>query len=77
MVAATVLVAVLITITVPSFKFATYTLLPSGLTDMPCGLEPTVIVDTTVLLTVLITDTVFETPFTTYTRLPSGLTDAL
>jgi len=56
------------------FEFATYILLPSGLTETPMGFSPTGIVATTVF-EVLITDTFPEFVLVTYTRLPSGLTD--
>ena len=59
-VAETVFVAVFITLTVLSPSFATYTLLPSGLTDIPKGSVPTVIVAETVLVAVFITLTVLS-----------------
>ena len=76
MVVKTVFAAVLITLTVLSLReFATYTLLPSGLTAMPKGPLPTVIVAVTVSAAVFITLTVLELPFVTYALLPSGVTD--
>jgi len=73
-VAATVLVAVLITETEAEVPLITYTLLLSGLTTIPRGVPPTGIVATTVLVAVLITETLFPSKLTTYTRLASGLT---
>ena len=66
------LVSALIT-TSPSVHVA-YTLLPSGLTVMPNGCEPTGIVAVTVLLAVLITATFSDPRFPTKARPPTGLT---
>ena len=54
----TVLVFVLITETVPSSEFVTYTFFPSGVTVIPKGTFPTGTVVVTVLVFVLITETV-------------------
>ena len=59
MVAITVFVAVLITEILPEPEFTTYTLLPSGLTDMPIGTKPTAMVVIISLVAVLITETLF------------------
>ena len=66
---------VLITDTLSGPALVTYTFWPSGLTDTPLGLVPTVTVATTEFISVLITDTFPERLFATYTLLPSGLTD--
>jgi len=60
MVADTVLVAVFITDTLFELRFATYTLLPSGLMATVLEPLPTAIVAITVLVVVLMTDTLFE-----------------
>ena len=62
-VAVTEFVAVDITLIVLSVKFATYTLFPSGLTDIPQGLVPTGIVAETVFVATLITETVLSPSF--------------
>ena len=59
-VAVTVLLAVVITDTLPVKLLATYTLVPSGVTDIPSGVVPTGIVAVTVLEAVVITITLLE-----------------
>src|SRR5665213_2178988 len=70
----TVLVAVFITLTLLEIEFATYTVLPSGLMDIPSGKNPTVIVAVIISVAVLITVT-FPTVsyWVTYNVLPSAL----
>src|SRR5258707_2187947 len=61
-----------ITDTVRSQRFATRTLLPSGVADTPVGALPTVMgKPTAVLVAVSITDTVLSRLFVTKTLLPS------
>ena len=60
-----VLVAVLIGVTVPEFAFATYTVLPFGVTASATGPAPTVIGLPAVLVAVLIGVTVPEPKFAT------------
>jgi len=64
-VAVTVLVPVPITDTVLDMAFATYTLVPSGVTPTPIGWVPTGTVVMTVLVPVLITDTELLVEFAT------------
>ena len=52
------IVAVFITLTEFELLLATYTLLPSGLTETPKGPEPTAIVSETVLVELFITLTI-------------------
>ena len=70
----TVLVAVFITETVSSPKFATYARVPSGVIAITRGLFPTEIGEPmTVLVAIFITETVLSTAFVTYARVPSGV----
>jgi len=70
----TLFVAVLITDTLSELVLATYTVLPSGLTDTPHGRLPTPTVAISIPVAVLITETVYELLFATYNFEPSGLT---
>ena len=62
----TELLLVLMTETVLLAKFATYALVPSGVTETPYGFDPTVmVVGETELLLVSITETVLSMKFAT------------